>query len=508
MISLKKTIEAYDYRSMWQAALESYVSTIQSLERHAVSLDQESLNEYRARLQAFKTRLETTDLNPVSLRELAADLDDEIKHYRVAVEALIKESASDLKDVVLVLAEATESLSQRENLHGNQLSRISGSLEAISQIDDLTQVRITLSRQVTELRTCISNMARDSETALAGLQKEIVSFQQKLEKVQIEASADPLTGLANRRRCTREITNRILAGKPFGILLFDLNKFKRINDTLGHGAGDLVLKLITQRLSVQASEEDLICRWGGDEFVIVQNGRADQLAARGREINDQLCGKFTIKLDGIEHHVSLGAEFGWAAYQEGESAEQLFARADRILYDTKAPELKLEAAPPADVLHGGLENALKQIKGDRSQWFLGCFAIRFAAKVNNHYGFPATDAVLPFFQEDLKNSGFGPAIFRGRGASLIALVRKPDGSAELEQEVRRLCSVGLEKYLKQKRRASLLPIAVGGKLIPAAQEDAMGEINAFIDHHRGAEPLAAAAGTSRLPERRASPKNP
>ncbi len=141
-----------------------------------------------------------------------------------------------------MLAEATESLSQRENRHGNQLSRISGSLEAISQIDDLPQVRVTLNRQVAELRACISIMARDNESALAGLQKEIVLFQQKLEKVQVEASTDPLTGTANRRRCTREISNRIRSRSPFGILLFDLNKFKNINDTLGHVmAGDSVL---------------------------------------------------------------------------------------------------------------------------------------------------------------------------------------------------------------------------------------------------------------------------
>ena len=187
MISLKKTIEAYDYRSMWLAALESYASAIQSLEKHAVAFDQEGLHCYRANLQVLKAKLETVDLNPTVLRDVASDLDSEIKHYRIEVEVLIRESATDLKEVVAVLAEATESLSQRENLHGNQLARISGGLEAISQLDDLAQVRLTLNRQVYELRTCISNMARDNENALAGMQKEITLFQQKLEKVQVEA---------------------------------------------------------------------------------------------------------------------------------------------------------------------------------------------------------------------------------------------------------------------------------------------------------------------------------
>ncbi len=148
MISLKKTIEAYDYRSMWLAALESYASAIQSLEKHAIAFDLEVLHGYRANLQVLKAKLETADLNPVILRDVTSDLDSEIKHYRIEVEALIRESAIELKDVVAVLAEATESLSQREDLHGNQLSRISGGLEAISQLDDLAQVRLTLNRRV------------------------------------------------------------------------------------------------------------------------------------------------------------------------------------------------------------------------------------------------------------------------------------------------------------------------------------------------------------------------
>jgi diguanylate cyclase len=514
VISLKKTIEAYDYRSMWHAALESYASAIQSLEKHAVALDQEGLHEYRVKLQALKTKLESTELNPAILRDVSSDLDSEIKHYRIEVEALIKESATDLKDVVAVLAEATESLSQRENLHGNQLSRISGTLEAISQIDDLAQVRITLNRQVTELRTCISNMARDNESALAGLQKEINIFQQKLEKVQVEASTDPLTGTANRRRCTREISSRIRARSPFGILLFDLNKFKNINDTLGHAAGDAVLQTISRRLLAEVSPEDLVCRWGGDEFVVVQSGPPQELAARGKDITKQISGKFSIKLNGTDHDVTVGAEFGWADYREGETPEQLIARADKILYDTKAPQLKLEPVPQSSDSATGLpridslEAQIQKLEGDNEHWFLGCFAIRSAARVNNHYGFPATDTVLPFLREELARSKFGSLLFRGCGSSLVALVKFPNGAGVLEAELNRICNIGLEKHLNQKRRASILPIAVGGKLFPAPDPDSLRQVNSFIDLQRAIDQSPPTAGTTRVMERHLSPQKP
>jgi diguanylate cyclase (GGDEF)-like protein len=517
VISLKKTIEAYDYRSMWLAALESYASAIQSLEKHAVAFDQEGLHSYRANLQVLKAKLETVDLNPVVLRDVASDLDSEIKHYRIEVEALIRDSATDLKDVVAVLAEATESLSQRENLHGNRLSRISGGLEAISQLDDLAQVRLTLNRQVSELRTCISNMAQDNENAIAGLQKEITLFQQKLEKVQVEAATDPLTGAANRRRCTREISSRIRSRQQFGVLLFDLNKFKGINDTLGHAAGDAVLKCVAQRLSSHISSDDLVCRWGGDEFVIVHSGSAQELAAVGRQFTEKISGTFSIRLDGINHDVTVGAEFGWADYRDGETPEQLLARADTILYETKTPQLKVEAAPPvsfaADPATGlprieALEAQLGNLQGDSANWFLGCFAIRSAARVNNHYGFPATDMVLPFLRDELIKSKFGECLFRGRGSSLLALVSSPGGLEGLETDLRKICNTGLEKFIEQKRRASVLPIAVGGKLFAAPNLDTLQQTNAFVDFQRADDQSPVVAGPGRGLERAFSPPKP
>jgi diguanylate cyclase len=514
VISLKKTIEAYDYRSMWLAALECYTSAIHNLEKHAVAVDQEGLRDYRAKLQVLQAKLETVELNPAVLRDVASDLDSEIKHYRVEVEALIKESATDLKDVVAVLAEATESLSQRENLRSNELSRISGGLEAISQLDDLAQVRLTLNRQVSELRTCISSMARDNESAMAGLQKEVVLFQQKLERVQVEASTDPLTGAANRRRCTREISSRIRSRQQFGVLLFDLNKFKGINDTLGHAAGDAVLKCVAERLTSHTSSDDLVCRWGGDEFVIVHCGSAQELAAVGRQLTEKISGTFSIRLDGINHDVTVGAEFGSAEHRDGETPEQLLARADTILYETKAPQLKVDAVPliplAADPATGlprieALETRLENLEGDRANWFLGCFAIRSAARVNNHYGFPAADTVLPFLRDELIKSKFGECLFRGRGSSLLALVSSPAGQEGLQTDLRKICNIGLEKFLEQKRRASVLPIAVGGKLFAAPSLDTLQQASAFVDFQRASDQPSVAAGAGRGLERTFSP---
>ncbi len=288
-------------------------------------------------------------------------------------------------------------------------------------------------------------MARDNENALAGLQKEVTLFQRKLEKVQVEASTGSAYGAPPTAVAVpAKISSRIRSRQPFGVLLFDLNKFKGINDTLGHAAGDAVLKCVAQRLSSHIASDGLVCRWGGDEFVIVHSGSAEELAVVGKQITREISGTFSIKLNGINHDVTVGAEFGWANYHDGETPEQLLARADAILYDTKAPQLKQGTAAPAastaDPATGlprieVLESQLVNLQGDRANWFLGCFAIRSAARVNNHYGFPATDTVLPFLRDELIKSKFGDCLFRGRGSSLLALVISPGGPEGLETDL-------------------------------------------------------------------------
>jgi diguanylate cyclase (GGDEF)-like protein len=514
VISLKKNIEAYDYREMFEAALDSYRSAVDHLEKHTIGVDREGVNQYRAKIHDLRVRLVPGELRPETLRSHAAELGTELNRYRSEIESLLNGTGNDLRDVVAVLAEATETLSQRENLHGGQLSRISGGLETISQLGDIHQIRKGLSQHVLELRTCIEQMAQENETALQTLQHELKGFQKRLEKVQVEASTDPLTGVSNRRRASREIAVRIRERQSFGILLFDLNKFKQINDTHGHGAGDSVLQIVAQRLQGQVRKQDLVCRWGGDEFVIVHEGRAAELRERAREIAGRVAGKLSIRVDDAEVEVVIGTEVGWAEYSSGETPEQLFARADRSLYETKeqrpilipglatgggagsAIGVEMETAKSQDVLKiespfdpatslprfSSAETAMNGIRENVARYYVGCFAFRRAALVNAHYRYPATDELLPFLRDKILSSKFNGRLFRGPGASIVALVESPNGIAPLEFEIRGIAVTGWEENLQQKRRASKLPVAVRGLVLPlkAGVPEVLHQISVFL----------------------------
>ncbi|HSC69156.1 MAG TPA: EAL domain-containing protein [Cellvibrio sp.] len=153
------------------------------------------------------------------------------------------------------------------------------------------------------------------------------------------AHYDPLTGLGNRAKLHEEIEFLIQKSRrssaPFGVLFGDLDHFKQINDSLGHEAGDLLLKTVAHRMQRALRHEDSICRLGGDEFVVlVQDVTKFEAVVT---VAEKLIAKISkpIRLD--QHRVHVGMSFGIALYPtDGDDAKTLLRNADSALYDAKA----------------------------------------------------------------------------------------------------------------------------------------------------------------------------
>jgi diguanylate cyclase (GGDEF)-like protein/PAS domain S-box-containing protein len=153
------------------------------------------------------------------------------------------------------------------------------------------------------------------------------------------AHYDPLTGLGNRTKLQEEIEFLIQKSRrtpiPFGVLFGDLDHFKQINDSLGHEAGDQLLKTVARRLQKTLRHEDSICRLGGDEFVVLlQDVTRFEAVVK---VAEKLIKKINKPIRLGNNKVHVGMSFGIALYPtDGDDAKTLLRNADSALYDAKA----------------------------------------------------------------------------------------------------------------------------------------------------------------------------
>ncbi|NKN37619.1 EAL domain-containing protein [Agrobacterium sp. a22-2] len=202
----------------------------------------------------------------------------------------------------------------------------------------LLMVMMFRSSRMSEVNFIISLTDRLKAVSLAAslsrANEEISSSNRQLE---ILASRDPLTGLGNRAAFNLRLDQ--LLGQPEGdvpmaLLIIDLDRFKSINDTMGHTAGDIVLAEFARRLSAIAAPEHLVARLGGDEFAVVIEGEdaAAKALALGTEILDLTARPVMIG----DRQVTIGSSVGLAHVPEhARSAEAIFACADIALYAAK-----------------------------------------------------------------------------------------------------------------------------------------------------------------------------
>lgn len=155
---------------------------------------------------------------------------------------------------------------------------------------------------------------------------------ERFEALEQLAATDPLTGLANRRGCEKSIAGEISRAererKPLSCIMLDIDRFKQVNDTMGHQAGDQVLRELSAVLRQSVRAYDIVARWGGEEFLVVLPG-ADLEAAR------QLAERIRVgvqKLPTSTVTISAGA----AEFDTDYDFEATLRTADRRMYEAKA----------------------------------------------------------------------------------------------------------------------------------------------------------------------------
>lgn len=177
------------------------------------------------------------------------------------------------------------------------------------------------------------------------LHRTLRRYQSRLET---QATLDSLTGLPNRRGFNLLAGNTLSSTSPVVVMLLDLDHFKQLNDTHGHLAGDTVLAGFAEDLKSCLRQSDVICRWGGEEFIILLR---DSDLAGARRVAEQirlLAEQHDYSFSGITVQVTVSA--GLTERQTNDSLQDLIARADRALYRAKLSgrnQVCIEQAVPA-----------------------------------------------------------------------------------------------------------------------------------------------------------------
>lgn len=164
-----------------------------------------------------------------------------------------------------------------------------------------------------------------------------VQILNSLEKFRKEATEDPLTGIPNRRFIQTVLESRLNEYKeldiPFGVAFIDIDNFKKVNDVYGHDIGDDILKLVAETLDTNMRKQDVVCRWGGEEFIIVFSSvDAEGIKVAGEKMR-ALVEHSALRTQKEEIGVTIS--IGITIVGPEDTIDSVISRADKLMYDSK-----------------------------------------------------------------------------------------------------------------------------------------------------------------------------
>jgi diguanylate cyclase (GGDEF)-like protein len=350
LISLKKYLEmeitqrqaeGHAGDSLLPAVMELYFSGLRAMGKGAVQACPTIGADLEQALAEIETRLAST-LTPGSVKEAEAQVGEKLEKWGSKTAEHFQSKANEVKELLIVLAKTAESVGERDQRYATQFSDLTTSLKAIANLDDITQIRSSLVQRATELKSCVDQMSRDTQEAVAHLRAEVSQYETRLQAVEHLVTKDPLTGVANRHTIEGRIDWHISQNETFCVLILDLNRFKEVNDAHGHVAGDDLLTQFAQELQANVRSNDLVGRWGGDEFIVVLACNLMGAKSHIERIQKWVFGKYTIHTaegaNPLEVHVD--ASIGLAQGQPGKSMRGVIQEADTSMYKNKQDSRK------------------------------------------------------------------------------------------------------------------------------------------------------------------------
>lgn len=343
---LESTTHHVELANKWEMVLREILVGVQYRGKYV-----EVANKIKEKLDKKRNLNQCSDQTKNLLIEYSNSLcedQEEIQQYLVNVASKLQEIYSEISEARSQFLTRESKKQSIENSFEQGIQDISQTIQASENLDTLKSglnaIVKAIETKVIEEVESEENETKILESKIAGMSDKIKSLEdhaQNLEKEVREkhmaAITDPLTGLLNRAAYVQALEKSWMSWEsnntPSTILVWDIDHFKMINDRHGHAAGDKVLQSVASKLKSGASKEDIIARFGGEEFVMLLTNKTLEEGMRLAENIRELISNtdFTYKNVSLQVTISCGV----ASFVTEDTPTTLFDRADKALYQAK-----------------------------------------------------------------------------------------------------------------------------------------------------------------------------
>ena len=323
-----------------------------------MNLPESNRHDHQMVCRQLDSHLEGSEQWTAAIDNMATMVNKSIKvlqDEKRELESFIRKITAQLSDIDEYVRQSQkdriDTVNQSTKLKDSVDSNVEAIKDSVESSDDLVQLRIDVQGHLSKIKQRVeehehTELERE-ETAkqgyahiieeLARTQKETELLKEQLHESQQKMLRDPLTGLPNRlayeERIALEMNRSSRNHAPFSLAIWDIDHFKKVNDTYGHDAGDKVLKLLAKIIVSRVRKVDMFARLGGEEFVLLM---PDTDINGALQLNDQL--RKCLEDSGFHYNGSpcpITSSVGLAQFQGEDTAEQLLQKADKALYQSK-----------------------------------------------------------------------------------------------------------------------------------------------------------------------------
>lgn len=318
--------------------------------------------ELYAEAEAIKTALggakDEEELGAIlgRIADLVVTMRSRVQSERAEVETFFKQLTNNLQELDMSLRGAVvahrETVEDGRALNAEVQVQMQGIEDSVRWAQNLEHLKQAVQERIDTVRRHMEVFRRTEDERIERAEREVAQLNARLRTLESETEAlrgclqrernqaliDPLTEIANRLAYNERIAQEWARWKryrsPLAFSVWDVDHFKRINDTYGHQAGDKVLRVVAKLLSTQVRETDFVARYGGEEFVILLP-ETDLPQARA------VAEKIRAAVQACEFHyrgerVLITISCGLAQFRGQDDPDAVFARADAALYRAKA----------------------------------------------------------------------------------------------------------------------------------------------------------------------------